>query len=82
VVTDKVIATITSAAKRPPGSVTLDTTFDELGLDSLDALNILYELEKEYNVHFPNEEVLGLRSVSQVVERLERFLASCPVPEA
>jgi acyl carrier protein len=80
-VADKVLAVITLAAKRPPGAVTIESNFDELGLDSLDALNILYELEKEYNVHFPNEEVLGIRSVSQVIERLERFLA-CSVPGA
>jgi acyl carrier protein len=78
---EKVVGIIAAGAKRAPGPVTTESTFDELGLDSLDALNILYELEKEFNVHFPNEEVLGIRSVSQVIERLQRFLGA-PVPQA
>ncbi len=77
---EKVIAIIALATKRPPDSITAESTFDELGLDSLDALNILYEMEKEFNVRFPNEEVLGIRSVSQVLERLEGFLP-CAAPK-
>jgi len=73
---EKVIAIIASATKRSPESITSNSTFDQLGLDSLDALNILHEMESEFNVRFPNEEVLGIRSVSQVLERLERFLPS------
>jgi acyl carrier protein len=73
---EKVIAIIASATKRSAESITSDSTFDQLGLDSLDALNILHEMESEFNVRFPNEEVLGIRSVSQVLARLERFLPS------
>jgi acyl carrier protein len=77
---EKVVAIMALATKRPPGSITAESTFDELGLDSLDALNILHEMEKEFNVRFPNGEVLGIRSVSQVLERLERFLP-CSAPK-
>jgi len=77
---EKVIAIIALATKRPLDSINAESTFDDLGLDSLDALNILYEMEKEFNVRFPNEEVLGIRSVSQVLERLEGFLP-CAAPK-
>ena len=79
-IAEKVVAIIASAAKRTPVPVTADSNFADLGLDSLDALNVLHELEKEFDVRFPNEEVMNIRSVSQVIERLEKFLA-CSVPE-
>jgi acyl carrier protein len=78
---EKVIAIVAGATKHPGSKVTAESTFESLGLDSLDALNILYELEKEFDVRFPNEEVLGIRSIPHLVERLEQFLAySAPKP--
>ncbi len=78
--TDKVIAIVAGAARHPGARVNAESTFESLGLDSLDALNLLYELEKEFDVRFPNEEVLGIRSIPQLVERLERLLA-CSAPK-
>jgi acyl carrier protein len=73
-VTKTVIAAVRSAGRCPPGTVTPDSTFEELGLDSLDAINIAYELEKQLDLRLPNEEIMGLVRVSDLVERLEKFL--------
>lgn len=48
--------------------LTPDTTFEELGMSSLDALALTADLEEEFGVEVPNENALSLRNVRQAVE--------------
>ena len=50
--------------------VTLETTFDELGADSLDLFQIVIELEEKYNVQI--EEVENLKTIKDAVEYVEK----------
>lgn len=50
--------------------VTLETTFEELGADSLDLFQIVIELEEKYNVQI--EEVEGLKTIKDAVEYVEK----------
>lgn len=50
--------------------VTLETTFDELGADSLDLFQIVIELEEKYDVQI--EEVEGLKTIQDVVDYIEK----------
>ncbi len=76
--TQRVIAVIAAAQKIPPERITLDSTFEELGIDSLDGINILFALENEFNINIPDEEVQGVRGVRQMIEALQNLLASGP----
>jgi acyl carrier protein len=49
------------------GQLTENSTLKEIGIDSLDLVEVLLELEKELNVTFSDDELLGCRSVSDVV---------------
>lgn len=69
----RVIEIIARYLKRSPDGITLETTFDELGMTSLDALGLVYELEEMFGVSIPDEDVLGLSDVRQAVESLERL---------
>ena len=57
-----------------PASVTLDSTFDELGIDSLDGVNILFALETEMNIVIPDVVARHMGSVRQVVDSLTRVV--------
>jgi len=57
-----------------PGSVTLDSTFAELGIDSLDGVNILFALETEMNITIPDSIARNMSSVRQVVDSLTRVI--------
>ena len=46
--------------------VTLETTFDELGADSLDLFQIVIELEEKYEIQI--EEVENLKTINDAVE--------------
>ncbi len=60
-----------------PGNITLTTRLEELGIDSLKAITILYELEEEFDVEIPNEVIETIDTVGDIVSRLEE-LAEIP----
>ena len=74
----RVISVIAATQKLPPDKVSIDSTFEELGIDSLDGVNILFALENEFNVNVPDEGVQDIRSVRQMVESLWKLLAGGP----
>lgn len=52
-----------------PEQVTEDATFDSLGIDSLDMVELICDLEDEYEVEFGEPE--GLETVGDLVEYIE-----------
>ena len=44
----------------------------DLGADSLDAVEIIMELEDEFNIQIPDEDAASLETVASVVRYLER----------
>ena len=52
----------------------METTFDELGIDSLDRINILFELESEFEVDIPDERARSINSVNGIVVQLADYL--------
>ncbi len=73
-VADKVVEIITREQHLEPGKVTQDSTFAELGIDSLDGVNILFALEEEFKIDIPDTIAQNMKSVRQVVESLTRVL--------
>ncbi len=72
---DKVIEIITRVQKLEPGKVTAGSTFEELGIDSLDGVNLLFAFEEEFNINIPEHVAREMKSVRQVVEGLQTVLA-------
>ena len=53
-------------------SVTLSTRISEdLGADSLDAVDMLMSLEDEFDVEIPDEEIENIRTVGDLVSYIE-----------
>ena len=55
--------------------VTMNSTFEDLNIDSLDSISIITDLEKQYNITLSNDEVNQIRAVSQAVDAIEKHLA-------
>jgi acyl carrier protein len=72
--TQKVIDIITREQHLEPGKVTVESTFAELGIDSLDGVNILFALEEEFKIDIPDTVAQNMKSVRQVVDSLTRVL--------
>lgn len=71
---ETVIRIIAQENHLDPSSVTLDSTFAELGIDSLDGVNILFALEAEMNITIPDVIARHMETVRQVVENLTRVV--------
>ncbi len=77
--TQRVIAVIARTRQIPPEQISLESSFAELGIDSLQGLNLLFELENEFNVNIPNPYALNVRGVRDLVESLGKILAESGV---
>lgn len=73
---DRVIRVIANAQKIPAESITIDSTFEELKIDSLDGINILFGLEGEFDVNIPDDAARELLTVRAAVEGVEKLLAA------
>jgi acyl carrier protein len=51
----------------------LDTTFDELGFDSLDKVEMLMELEEEYGVTFDDD--LQVATLGELIKKISELKA-------
>lgn len=72
----RVLTAIATTKRLPPENVTIDSEFEQLGIDSMDAVEILFALENEFDVSIPDDEVRQVRNVRQMCEGVERLLAA------
>jgi acyl carrier protein len=77
-VLDRVMRTLAETQKLPADKVTADSTFEQLGIDSLDGINILFALENEFNINIPDESARLVRDVRQLAEGVQRLLNEKP----
>ncbi len=72
--TERVISVIAKTQRIPREKITPDSTFEELGLDSLDSVNILFALEEEFNIEIPDEGVREIRSMRQMIDGVAKLV--------
>ena len=70
----RVIKVIAATKRIPVETVTIDSEFAQLGIDSMDAVEILFALENEFDVSIPDEEVRSVRGIRQMCEGVDRLL--------
>ena len=73
---DTVIKEISAYLKCQPEDIALDMRLDELGIDSLGAITIMYELEDKLDVEIPNEVFDSLKIVNDIVSQLEQLMVT------
>jgi acyl carrier protein len=44
-------------------------------LDSLDAINLMFEVESEFNISVPDDVANSIKNVPQMIEELKKLLA-------
>jgi len=71
----RVIKVIAKTQRIPPETVTIDSTFEELKIDSLDGINLIFALESEFNVDIPDEDARAIKSVRQMAQGIAQLVA-------
>lgn len=72
--TPRVLRIIAETQRKDPAQVTIDSSFEELGIDSMDGVNIIFALENEFDINVPDEEVKNIRSVRDMVEGVRNLV--------
>ena len=48
-----------------------ESELETLGIDSLKAITVLFELEEAYDIEIPNETIASITTVSDILKQLE-----------
>ena len=71
-VSDKIIQALAEYLKRDAASIQSNHHLrDDLGLDSMAVIEMLYRIEEVFNLQIPDEDLVGLTSVGEVIAYVE-----------
>jgi acyl carrier protein len=73
-IAQRVIRVIAKNKKMPAEELSAATRFDDLKMDSLDALNMIFALEEEFDIDIPNEEAAKMKSIGEAIHGVEELL--------
>jgi acyl carrier protein len=62
----------------PADSITLDSTFDFLNIDSLDKINISFEVEEAFSIEIPDEALGTIKTVGDMVRGVSELRENHP----
>jgi acyl carrier protein len=71
---NKIVELIAENNHIPREEIRMESTFEDLNMDSLDGITLINDLENEYNITLSNEEAVKIKSVREAVESLEKFI--------
>jgi acyl carrier protein len=78
-ITEKIVHALASYLKRDPASITDDHHLrDDLGLDSVAVIELLFEIEERFKLQIPDQDLPGLSTVGSVAAYVQRRLAEVP----
>ncbi len=72
---DRVLKVIATTKRIPLESVHPDATFESLGIDSLDRLNILFDLESEFDIEINDDDAKKVANIHEMVLGIQQLLA-------
>ena len=75
-VQSRIIEMVAKSKNLPPSSVTMESTFNELQIDSLDKINLSFEVEEAFSIEIPDDSLNSLKTVGDVVRGVEKLRAA------
>jgi acyl carrier protein len=77
---DEIIGMIVKRIRAAPERVTLAANLDELGLESLDVIEMAFDIEERFNIEIPfnanNNTGPAFKTVGDVVVAVQRLIVS------
>jgi len=73
-IAQRVIRVIAKNKKMAPEELSSVARFEDLKMDSLDALNMIFALEEEFDINIPNEGAVKMKSVEEAIHGVEELL--------
>lgn len=76
-VTTQIIQSLATYLKRAPSSITESHHLrDDLGLDSVAVIELLFEIEDRFKIQIPDQDLPGLSTVGSVAAYVQQRLSS------
>ncbi len=72
----RVIAVMAATQHVPEDKIVIDSSFQELGIDSLDGINILFALESEFDINIPDDSAKEIKTVREMVDGVRQLVAA------
>ena len=73
-ITERVIARVAEYKEIDASEIVAETTIESLDMDSLDALNLIFELEEEFDLTIPDEEALEMKTIQEMSDGVKQLL--------
>lgn len=64
----RLIAIVRREKDLPDDKLALETLLADAGIDSLDALTILFAIEEEFDIHIPDDRARGMKTFADMVD--------------
>ena len=74
----RIIELVAKSKNLPPSEIHLDTTFDELQIDSLDKINLSFEVEEMFSIQIPDDSLNSLKTIGDMIRGVETLRAAPP----
>ena len=69
-----VITAIVRQKKLDATTITRDSVLTDLGITSLDAITVVYDIEEQFGIEVPNEMLEDLQTVGDIVDGLATLI--------
>jgi acyl carrier protein len=73
---EKLIAIVRKEKDVPDDKLSLETPLADAGIDSLDALTILFAIEEEFHISIPDDRARSMKTFGDMVDSIEKLLGS------
>lgn len=71
---ERVLKVIAKTQRIPVETVSPQSSFEELGIDSMDSINILFDLESEFDIEIDDEQARHIRYVHEMIDGVTKLL--------
>jgi acyl carrier protein len=73
---EKLIAIVRKEKDVPDDKLSLETPLADAGIDSLDALTILFAIEEEFHISIPDDRARSMKTFGDMVDSIEMLLTT------
>lgn len=70
---DKVCSIISNRFELSEAILSPETTWEEIGADSIDLVDLISELEAEFEISIPDDSIEDLKTIGDIVELIDEL---------
>jgi len=79
---ERVLKVIATSKRVPLETVQPDSSFEALNIDSLDRLNILFDLESEFEIEIDDEQAKQVKNIHEMIEGVTLLVQAKSAPSS